>query len=360
MHCSKKERTVTRVQEIKDKNFERTRKEMRYIIECPYCGAHYTEEGKENKERFVCQSCGAANNKEHVLKRLNGNTKVFVEENDDLQTIKNYNSAEHPLPEYESWEYNKYGRPRYTKDTFIFQLLAPVLVVVFGLAYLTTENGPKLESIWHGLFSEEAQLERVEKKEAEASEEYEQCKKSLEGLLYYLAQEDIETTQNYFTVAPSKYFDASDLKKAIDHSFMESFWGTETTYTYMECVDWSDSYDYMVFDVIFSNSTNRNITFEKCEDGYMRIVPNFMLVQNTVVRASSFSNVSKDEVSLFIDEEEIDLEPNIYEDKFGTIYIEYVIPVIIDGEHELVINTAGRSYSGKKSISKDEEEITLR
>lgn len=273
---------------------------MRYIIECPYCGAHYTEEGQENKERFVCQSCGAANGKENILKKLTGNTKNIIEDDADIQTIKNYNSAEHPLPEYESWEYNKYGRPRYTKDTFIFQLLVPVLVVVFGLAYLTIENGPKVESVWHGLFSEEAQLERAAKKEVEASEEYEQCKKALEGLLYYLAQEDIETVQNYFTVAPSEQFDALDLKEAIDHSFMKSFWGTETKYTYMEYVEGSDSNDYMVFDVIFSNSTNRYITFEKCEDGYMRIVPDFMIVQNTVVRASSFSSVSKDEEEIYL------------------------------------------------------------
>lgn len=298
--------------------------------------------------------------KGHILKKANIEEKA--DDSKELDAIKNFQSEKYKASDYNIYDYRLSGRPRYRKKTYIYQVIISYTLTIGSVLALIIGcmNNNKGESIWHGLFSQEAQMERAEKKAAKGSDEYAQCEEVLEEFLAALAKEDIEAVRDCLAIELNEYLDLSDLQAAIDISVMDDFWGEEAKYTYMEYESGSETKDYMVFDVIFSNSMNKSLTFEKCEDGSMRIVPDFMLAQNTVVTASSRSVLERDEVKLLIDGEEMDLECNIYQDKYGATCIEYVIPVLVMGNHELVIETPYCNYTAEERISSSEEEIFLR
>lgn len=43
---------------------------MKYIIKCPYCGTTYTVDVKQQKQTFMCKSCGAQNSIEDALEKV--------------------------------------------------------------------------------------------------------------------------------------------------------------------------------------------------------------------------------------------------------------------------------------------------
>ncbi len=333
---------------------------MRYFMECPYCGAQYTEEGQKKKERFVCKSCGAENRKEHILKKektLNDNRKEKNEETDGLDSIKQFETEKYRVSDNGYSNFKTYMQRRAAVRLTVS--LVALLICAIGFI-IKSESSQRGEGLFHALFSEEAQLKREEKKGVEASEEYAQCREALDGLLHSLEQKDIESAQSYLAFELSDFFGLVELEEAIHSCFMNRYWGTEATYNYMEYISGTETKDNLVFDIVFSNGANAKITFEKCEDGQMRIVPDFMLVQNTVVRCDCYSDTTPDEATLLVEGEEIDLEPDICENKYGSDQAVYTIPVLIKDRYKFTIAIEGSwTYIGEEQVSDNNEDIYL-
>ena len=43
---------------------------MKYIIKCPYCGTTYTVDVEQQKQTFMCNSCGGQNSTEDAIEKL--------------------------------------------------------------------------------------------------------------------------------------------------------------------------------------------------------------------------------------------------------------------------------------------------
>lgn len=329
-------------------------------MECPYCGAQYTEEGQAKKERFVCRSCGAENKKEHILKKEktpNDDMKKKDEGDSGLDSIKQFEAERYQAPDNGTWSFRAYMQRRATVKLTVSLVTLLICAVGFIIKSERSQDGV---SLWGALFSEEAQQKREEKKAVEASDEYSQCVEALDGLLDSLEKEDVESAQNYLVFEPSDFFGMSDLEEAIRSCFLVGYWGKEATYNYMEYIRGTETRDNLVFDIVFSNGVNAKITFEKCEDGQMRIVPDFMLAKNTVIRSDCSYRTTADEVTLLIEGEVVDLEPDIRKSEYGSKQVVYTIPMMIKDRYELAIEIEGSwTYIGKEEVSGIGQDIFL-
>lgn len=111
---------------------------MKYVVRCFYCEKIFVVDRDANGADYICPQCGEANNIKDVVERIEDPPTKKKEADKDIETIKAFDMAQHPVindgscDEKKEFKFFKWGEePDRPEDVFIGIILLIIALIIY-------------------------------------------------------------------------------------------------------------------------------------------------------------------------------------------------------------------------------------